>query len=266
MQPFVHALQADRAEGLHVPWPDLALKLWIPKGTLVILFGAPGSLKSMLSLVWAISLGAPARLVSLDTDPLTQGARIISNLSGVRTGDVLGSPEQWGEQLESYQLPILALDTPVSAVQVDEIIRADTEYWGKAPELVVVDDVSKLKMEERGYSGFDEAMLELHRSARRHKTVVLAIHHLHRGGEEQKVRRSRRPRMHDGKFTGEYEAPIVLGVWRPVEDRVRISVLKNRFGPDDPDGEMYTELMADPTKCQFRVPTQIESYQSMQIK
>jgi predicted ATP-dependent serine protease len=221
-------------------------------GTLLLVLGAPGALKSMLSLSWCLELDGPTRIVSLDTDPATQAGRTIARLTGRKTSEILETPEskaQWAGWLREQELKVRFLNTPIAAEDVGDLIAADKEYWGETPGLVVIDDVSKLRMKERGYQDFDTAMLELHRTARKYNTVLLGLHHLHRGGSSA---RTQPISLHDGKYTGEYEAEIVLGMWRPEHNVLRVGVLKNRFGADDPTGKLYAELYADPANVEIR--------------
>ena len=215
----------------------------------MIALGAPGALKSMLSLAWCLELDAPTRMISLDTDPATQAVRVIARLTGNETTKIWPDKIRWAGWLREQTTKLRIHSDPVSVDEVDEIVTADTEYWGQAPGLVVIDDVSKLVMEERDYSGFDTAMLELHRIARRHKTVVLALHHLHRGDSSA---RTKPIKLSDGKYTGEYEAEIVLGLWRPAEHELKVGVLKNRFGNDDPTGGLVANLHCDPALVDIR--------------
>lgn len=180
----------------------------------MILLGAPGAMKSMLSLVWCLELGAPSRIISLDTDPLTQAARVVARLANVSTREVLDDPAKWAPWLEEQSTQMRLLHEPITAEEVGEVMEADAEFWGKVPALVVVDDVSKLKMKDRSYQDFDGAMLELHRAAKKHQTVVLALHHLHRGDSSN---RTKPIRLSDGKYCVRIDTPILCAdlTWRP---------------------------------------------------
>jgi hypothetical protein len=250
VRPFVAAL-ADERPGLDPPWDGLRrLRVGPPPGTFVLVLGAPGSLKSTFALTWALHI-RPRRtvMISLDTDSRTQAARLVAALQQIPVADVLRDPVTWAGWLELLGLPIRVIDRTVSVEDLDEILRAMRAYWGAPPDLVIIDDLSKLRMEERDYAGFDATMVEVHRLAREHGTVVLGLHHLHRGGSSN---RDQPVRLADGKYTGEYEAEIVLGLWRPRADRLHIGVLKNRFAPDAPNGSLYVELIADPERCSLR--------------
>lgn len=252
MRAFTQALEDER-QAIYVPWEDLRNRIRPVPGSLVVILGAPGSLKSMFSLTWAYQLDKPVTLISLDTDPLTQAARLVALHSGGRvlTSDVLESPTEWSEWLEDNPLPMLVVDQPVAPTDLAEILEAHSMYWGEVPAMLVVDDIASLAMKSRDYEGFDSTILELRRVARRYQTTVVALHHVHRGDS---AARSHKLKMSDGKYSGEYVAETILGLWRPKpqEPELRVSILKNRFGQDDPNGDLYARLYADPARCQIR--------------
>lgn len=252
MRAFTQAL-LDERQAIHVPWDDLRNRIRPVPGSLVVVLGAPGALKSMFSLSWAYHLGAPTTLISLDTDPLTQAARLVAlHTEGkVTTSDVLASPAEWAEWLEDHPLPMLVVDQPVAPSDLGEILEAHTMYWGEVPKMLVVDDIASLMMKSRDYEGFDSTILELRRVARKYQTTVVALHHVHRGDS---AARNHKIKMSDGKYSGEYVAETILGLWRPKpqEPELRVSILKNRFGQDDPNGDLWARLYADPARCMIR--------------
>lgn len=203
----------DQRPGLHIPWRNLAHLLRIPPGVLVIVLGAPGAMKSMLALSWCLELDEPTRIISLDTDPRTQASRIIARGTGIPSAKILEDRPRWAPWLREQKLKLKVGIQPTSAIEVGEVIAADTEFWGKAPVLVVVDDVSKLKM-DRDYSSYDGAFLELHRAAKKHNTVVMAIHHLHRGDSGARVKPIK---LSDGKYCVLMDTPVLCAdlTWRP---------------------------------------------------
>lgn len=249
MEAFVRALLDDRP-AVRVPWEGLARYIRPVPGTLVIALGAPGACKSLSALVWGVELakvGDPVRLISLDTDPLTQGLRVVANLTGHRVDHLAQEPKAWASMLRKQRLPVRVIDTPISPEDVDEILQADTEYFGKPPAICVVDDMRQV-VRSPDYTTFEVGFNAIHRAARRNHTVVLALHHVHRGDSAA----GKEPiHLSDGKYGGEYEAEIVLGLWRPIPTTLRVGILKNRFGLADPGGEVYVDLEVDPARVQL---------------
>lgn len=228
MHRLAEALRDDRPS-LPIPWPILQRRLRVLPGSLIILLGAPGSGKSLFALCWALDIceQIPVRLVSMDTDSKTQAARTIAHLTGGLYESILDEPERWAGWLKERPLPIALHDQPVEVKDIDQMIRADTLWWGQTPGLVVVDDVVSLEF-EKDYGGVDQAFRDLKNLAVKHHTVVLALHHVNRSGGG--VDGDRAIKMSDGKFSGEYTAQIMLGLWAPNEETMRIQAIKNRFG------------------------------------
>jgi hypothetical protein len=262
---------ADDRPGLDIPWPELKTRITARPGTLIMAIGAPGALKSMFSLSWALGLqDQPSRLISLDTNSATQGARIVGALTGTKTDDVFANGPGWADWLRRQPLMMRVTDRPVDPKQVGEIVAADREYWGIPPALVVIDDLKKLILKDYEKQGLDAGLLELHRQAKKNGNVVLVLHHVVRKRSQDKgsgwgndAQSRRRPvALFDAQYTGEYEAEIVLGVWRPVDNELRISILKNRNGEDDPAGQDYVSLYADAKTYYEALPARRRTHSS----
>jgi hypothetical protein len=163
--------------------------------------------------------------------------------------------EQWEKYLKasSKRLPMM-VDYPVDALEVADLLVAAEEFYGTIPKLVVV-DVLKDIIAEEGYEGHREALRELHRLARRFHTTVVVLHHVNRQGKNSDG--TKPVRLSDGQYAGEQDSEIVLGLYMPkyieymgeyiaVDNTLRVSVLKNRFGRRDSTGEsVYADLTFD---------------------
>lgn len=242
MELLARSLEDER-QALGLPWKGLEKHVHPLPGDLVIAAGAPGVAKSLVALLWPMWLQEPVRIVSMDTSSRTQAARVVAALTGKPTAHALRERAWAADVLRKAHLPISFYDQSVSVEDVDEMIQADKVWFGQTPVLVVVDDVRKLRKDADGeYEAFEHAFFELHQLARKHDTVVLALHHINRKREGHGVQPVN---LDDLKYGGDFEAEIVLGLWRPVRDRLRIGVLKNRSGEDDPAGGLFVELKVD---------------------
>ena len=252
----------DWTEGISCPWASLAAKVVVRPGGLVLVIGAPGALKSMFALNWALSMSAPSLYLTLDTSKQMQAVRVISNETGHSLHQVYsdmddsGRRPDWVTWLEGFDEGsfMKMTSTPVTPVEVGDTVSAWTEYWGEVPVMTIVDDISKMKG-VRDYQDYDEAVIELGRVAKKRNAVIMGIQHVNRDGEDA----TKRPRLRAMKYTGEYEAAYVLGLWRPQPMVLRVSVLKNRTGEDDPNGNVYAALHADAPHVLIREQTHAES-------
>jgi hypothetical protein len=257
LDAFLRALADDRPP-IEVPWPSLAAVLQPMPGSLIIIMASPGVGKSLLTLAWALRLAQrakPSEVISLDTPSKLQAARACAALWDVPVSEVLDHPKDWIPHLAGLRYPLRVLDTSINPREVDELLEADTIYFGEAPHLVVVDDLSKILLNERGYEAYDEAFAILHRIARKHKTCIVALNHLRRsGGYDAKHPGTTPVALADGRYTGEGEADYVLGLWRPNPDVLRVGILKNRNGTAHPEGHVWIDLPMDAARVQIRDP------------
>lgn len=204
-----------------------------------------------------MALDEPTLIVSQDTDLATQAARVVASLTGVEFSQVKDDLAKWEAYLatSATSLPMM-VDHPVDASEVDGLLTAAEEFYGVVPRLVVV-DVWRNVVRGGAYEDYMDAIRELHRVARRRHTTIVVLHHVNRQGGNSDG--TKPIRLSDGKYGGEDEAEIVLGLSTPkwVEDTLygsihvhepilRVAVLKNRNGPKDPEGrDVYVDLSID---------------------
>ena len=241
MQTLQRALRGV-TETIKVPFEGLQSLMSPGPGHLIVVLGAPGVGKSAFSLVWALNMGAPSLILSLDSDLSTQAARTVSVLTKVRFEDVRSNITEWEQFLQKSkrQLPYVT-DYPLRVTDVDSLVTATEEYFGEYPKLIVVDNLKDVVTTE-GYEGHREALRELHRVARKFHTTVLILHHINRqsrGGEGD-----RPPTLRDGQYAGEQDAEFVLGLWQDPEipSRLWVRVLKNRFGQKNTEAGLEIDL------------------------
>jgi hypothetical protein len=242
---LIDALRDDSPH-VEIPWEGLRRMIAPVPGNLILIAGAPGAGKSIFTLAWLLGIDRPTRLVSLDTDPLTQASRLVANLTGRTTSEVLSRKGEWAAWLEQRPGSLLLTDRPPTPPQIGEILEADTMAWGEAPAYIAIDDVEKMRLGARGFTEWVGAYVEMHQQAKRHGSVVLGIHHM-RAGDSRDY--TLPPRRSDLQYAPDYEPEIVLGIWRPRPTLMRVSILKNRMGEDNPNGHLYCELRVDMSRC-----------------
>lgn len=221
-----------------VPWDVGITPL---RGNLVTVMGAPGVGKSLFGLNWALRVPELSVLVSLDTDMPTQALRACSIMSGYSSESILERPEAWARYLERQNMRCRMYDLSVTVKDINDIVIAETEFWGETPGLVIVDNVSNL-VTEMSYEQFRGAFIGLQKVARLRGTVVVALHHVTRSAASGPLS------LHSGSFAGEQESEVVLGLWRSENPKyVDVGVLKNRNGMADPSGALYTQIALNHT-------------------
>ncbi len=228
------ALRRRNESPVEIPWDVGITPL---RGNLITVMGAPGVGKSLFGLNWCLRVPTELSvLVSLDTDMPTQALRACSILSGYPSSAILERPEAWARHLERRNLRCRMYDQTMAVKDINDLVIAETEYWGVTPGLVIVDNVSNL-VTEMSYEQFRGAFIGLQKVARLRGTVVVALHHVTRSAASGPLS------LHSGSFAGEQESEVVLGLWRSENPTLLdVGVLKNRNGMADPAGGLYSSL------------------------
>lgn len=246
-----------------VPWPALAEYIR-PRGqNLMLVLAAGGVGKSAFALEWAYRIGVPAVYVSLDTSLVDHGIRLVSKTTGMPIDQVSAGhdedPEGWGARVGSQLLdldsPLRFTDLANTAREVGEVVTAETEYWGDTPILTIVDNLQNLLEQEEGAAEYRRILRDLHRVAKEHDTLVMALHHLRRQPPKRRSDKddddleddpgAKPVHLDDALYEGDKEAQFVLGLWRPQWNRMHVGILKNRMGPASRAGSLWAPLYCD---------------------
>ncbi len=242
---------ADGAPVIRVPWPELEDKISPGPGHVILAIGAPGVGKSAFGLKWALGMEQPCLILSLDSDLMTQGARVVSAISGMPFTDVRKHAKEYQPFLRERfkQLPMM-IDYPVGPGEIGEVLEAFQEFYGHRPEIVVLDNLKDV-VKSKTYEAYDDALRDIHRLARRHKTTFLVLHHINRGdGKRQQdvdvYAGKARPTLRHVQFAGDQDSEIVLGLWQSwtpwLGNSLMVSTIKYRFGPSDVDVPLKMDL------------------------
>jgi len=237
-----------------VPWPTLAEIITPRPGGHTVIAAAPGRGKSTLALVWAMEIAPePVLYVSIDTSMRDQAIRVASRLSGhpvAAIEDDLPFFSNWLD--EQPMLNVRFVDDARDFEELGEIVEAECEFWGEPPRLTIVDNIGDMVTDESS-AEYNSAFRELGRIAKRHDTHVLALHHLNRGPAADG---DKSPTMRSLNYAGERKAEAILGLWSPdgSSEKMNVSVIKNRMGPANPTGKLFSALDLDLTRVQITDP------------
>lgn len=239
------ALGRRRGSKVEMPW-DLGIEP--VRGSMMVVMGAPSAGKSLFALNWCLRVAEPSVLVSLDTTMSDQAVRACSILAGVPKKHVEESPEAWGQYLDRKNLNCRLYDLNVTPKDINDLVLAEEEYWGRAPAIVVVDNLVNV-VRDTSYEAYRSTFLELQKVARLRECVVVVLHHVKRDSATGPLS------LHSGQYSGEQEAEVVLGLWRSLRG-LEVGVLKNRNGLAAPDGSMSVPLNLDITTMRIEPRTE----------
>lgn len=234
-----------QGEPIPLPWPELQIRPG--PGDVVLVTAGPGAGKSFIALNWAVHLaqkGMPVLVISTDTDYSDQAVRTCALLSGKPSHVIEANREAWAEWLhEQAELPIRWSELPLTSDQIQDFLRAEVEFLGETPVLVVVDVLTDmLGGAEENVGEVRRIVRELKKAAKKFRTTVVVLHHIKRG---KAANGTSTVTLQDGLYGGEQDAQIVLGLWRPAEQTMTVATLKNRRGVANADGFLNADLRAD---------------------
>lgn len=225
------------------------------RGQLVLVSAGPGTGKSGFTLTVALRSKVPCLYFSADSDAFEQLKRSIS----IQTGwsQERASKAILEDRLDEVRTHLIGLPirmhysaSPTLDV-IETQIEAYEEVYGDYPDLIVVDNVTNVRLDrpdgdDDPFSGLESLMDYLHTMARETSACVVGLHHVTSGYNDSakaiplsgvKGQISRVPEM-------------VLTLFRKpgdeyTPDALCVSTVKQRGGKADPSGQTYVELDFD---------------------
>lgn len=253
-----------------VPWPQVGRYLKPRTQSVLIVLAASGVGKSTVALDWALELAQdqPALYLSLDTALVDHAIRVIARQTGHTIREVEEGhdedPKAWAQKWAPTLLEMESsthlrfCDQNMRVETIGELVAAETEYWGDAPKLVIVDNLMNLLEGAESAAEYRRIVSELLRVAKEHHALVVGLHHLRKKpaksvkDEEDDDDEGTRPvRLHDSLFAVDQEAKYVVGLWRPQPWDLKLSILKNRMGDANANGKVQVSLSVDMARARI---------------
>ena len=178
-----------KATPLPVVWKDLERNgIKFRRGQVCMIAAAPNAGKSMLALVYAIKAKIPTLFFSADTDTTTVMMRSAAALSGhsqlTVENNLNANPSYYKEHLEDMGHIQWVFESSPSLDDIELEIKAYVELYGKAPELIIIDNLMNVAAEsDNEWAGLRAIMVELHDMARKTEACVMVLHHVSEASE-----------------------------------------------------------------------------------
>jgi hypothetical protein len=217
------------------------------RGQLVLIVAGPGTGKSTLVLNLALLMNVPTMYLSADSNEFTQVSRSYSIAAGVdrERADryALGEDDDRADLLGRYPIRWSFSASPTE----DDIQTSMESYqalYGGYPWLLIVDNVTNVLIDktDRPSTGLDSLMDFLNDTARQTQACVIGLHHANgpfANGTD--------PIPLNGVKEQPHRVPqMILTQFRPTDQTIGISPVKNRDAKYDPSGQWYAELAFDP--------------------
>lgn len=227
------------------PFEDAGIRL--REGTVSVIAGTPGSMKTGLALYWVGRLGKPSFYWSADSEDFEIVERVAAAKTGATMQEVRNNPEKFAEALDEVNIRFSFEDSPTyKDLALD--LAAYAEMHGRFPSVIVLDNLLNLVGEtEDEWSSHREHMKVLHKLARITRATTLVLAHM----AEDKVDPAASPQPRTKLQGKASHLPKVILSLAFDGKQLKVAAVKNRFGPADPSGHNYATLWVDPTRNQF---------------
>lgn len=236
-----------------MPWVALNELVTVRTGELVTMAGAPGGGKSTVAVNLAMMVTYPVLYLAQDSPH-----SVLGRLAALGTGNttreatrMIGSEhmrDDLAEGLDTTRPTLVINRGAVTLDMIEQKVHALREWLGKAPPLVVVDNLIDTIVPGTTHgdmSFYTTALPTLKQMAIENDFTCILLHHVTRGGgrETSHARGTKGMSMNDLLFAGERESRHVWGVYHnPESSEMFIQILKQQDGRADPDGKLKVGL------------------------
>lgn len=226
------------------------------RGQYCLTAAGAGTGKSILWLTVALRSKVPTLYLSADSDAFTQYSRSLSVLSGMELSKSMELARTDGlttAELDLAGIPIrFGFDASPSLDAVETQVEAYEEVYGEYPALIIVDNITNVRAggenDSDPFSGLEGLNDYLHDMARNTGSFVAGLHHVTGPYND-----ADKPIPLSGVKGQISRVPeLILTGFRPTENTVGWSVVKNRGGKADPSGNLYAELEFEGSRMQIR--------------
>jgi hypothetical protein len=253
------ALRADSVVGEEIilPWHKLNTKLSFHTKELVVVGAAPAAGKSVLAINMAMQTEEPVLYVAQDSAP-----SVLARMAALELGipireaiDLLRDDLDYVVESMGDRHPLLAIQSGACDLdRIDHMVYAATEWLGRAPELVILDNLINTHVPGHHHQDigfYATALPRFQQLAIQENLCFIALHHVTRRGNDagrQVQGLGTRPlNMTDLLYAGEREAEHVLGIYHDQnKTKLNIQILKQRDGDADPEGDLEVSLRWHP--------------------
>ena len=248
--------QTNQAPSLPNMYPSLMEKqVAIRIGEVSLIAGQPASGKSSLAMALAVRSGVSTLYLSADTHAHTMSMRMIAMLTETNQDVIeqaMASEPGWAsDMLKQADHIRWSFDSAPTVSSIEEEIKAHIELYSKAPELVVIDNLTDVVVDGDEFGGMRSTMKDFKWLAREYETAVLVLHHASEGVQGNPCP----PRFSLMGKVAQTPA-LVLTVHQDPAGFLGVAAVKNRYGPSRADGSDPVWLRYDPAAMQI---TEVEA-------
>ena len=230
---------ATLAPALPINLHPLSRYVKFRQGQMSMIAASPGAGKSVMATNIAVRCNVPVLFFSADSDEYTVRQRVLAILTG-QTLEAVESGLKDPQWFEYFGQQILAADhidwdftADIDADYITKRLKAYCELREDWPKLIVVDNLGNSVVDmDNEYSELRSMMRELKATAGITQAHVMVLHHV-KGFHELENNRATPISTGSLQYNLGKIPEIVLGLNRPTDSEVNLSVPKNRGGKSD---------------------------------
>lgn len=213
--------------------------------------GPPGSMKTvlMMNIVNNMGAGVPTLYHSSDSDDFTMATRAYAMLTGSTTDEaeevISSTPDEATNVLSAMGNIRWDFHPAPSLDHLWMEAEAFREVWGEYPHHTVIDILMDVDYEGVGEQNYWSLMGELKTMARDQETSLTVVHHT-----SESAKGGTPPPRSAIMGKASHLPTTILTLWGDAHaGTLDVSVVKNRFGPQDALAKRFFRMKADPSVC-----------------
>lgn len=224
-----------------------SMKILFRSGTVTLVAGPPGAMKTGLVLYLALRWNLPTIYMAADVESFEIVERAGAAMSGDTMTQVRANPSKYAHLFENASNMRFSYEDSPSYNDLELEVAAYAEIFGRFPEIIVVDNVVNLvgERDDEWAAHRDHAHV-LHALAHRTQSAVIALAHMADDRANPSTPAPRSKLM--GKISALPKAILSLAL---DDDKLLVAPVKNKWGPEYPSGQVYATLYTDPSRSRF---------------
>jgi hypothetical protein len=223
------------------------MKIRARRGTATFVAGPPGAMKTGLVLYLILRMNLPTIYMSADAEDFEIVERAAAMMSGDTMEQVRANPAKYISLLESRSNVKFVYDDAPSYEDLEMEVSAYAEIYGRFPEVIVIDNLMNLTGEnESEWAAHRDHARVIHRLTRITKAALFVLAHMSDDRVDPTTPAPRKSLM--GKV-----GALPKAIWSVALDGdvLKVSPVKNRWGPADASGKTYARVFCDPARNQL---------------
>jgi adenosyl cobinamide kinase/adenosyl cobinamide phosphate guanylyltransferase len=234
-------------------YPSLAARgISIRRGEVSLIAGQPASGKSTLAMALAVRAKVPTLYVSADTHAHTQSLRLIAMLTN--TDQAIIEPamqdKEWAAEMLAPTSHIRwDFDSAPTVQSVEQQLEAHVELFSRAPELVVIDNLTDMVGGEgTEWEGMRTMMKDFKFLCREYDFACLILHHMSEGVV---VPHGQCPPRYALQGKVAQTPALVLSITQDDAGFLGVCPVKSRYSQSCPSGTDVSWLRYSPAEMQI---------------